>query len=950
MAEMMALMLAEAVVSQVVQRITDLLIQEAASLSSVRNDVQILRTELTRIKCFLEDVDHKQEQGKRMQNWVAEVRDVACEIEDTIETYIYKLNYSSCITASYHRRKLRAEIGSIKDKLNSIRKSTQTYQISFSSGGGSSGSLRHLRRSSPKDHDEEDDIISLKAVTTLKNRLILEENDQHRIISVVGMGGLGKTTLAKKVYNDRDVKQHFDCAAWVPISQQCQLRYVLSEILIHVGFVISDELTSNTSERRRKEGLWEERAKERAILDALKEDDLEYLIENELGEKRYLVVLDDIWRNEDWDSIDHVLPKGTSGSKVVFTTRNRELALNADPYSLPIEPPLLTPEESWELLRHKAFPKDATGQWACTPEDRIVGKEMVKRCEGLPGAIVVLGGLLRTKTYDEWLKVQNDVNLYLNKHRFGSQHGVEEMLALSYHDLPYYLKPCFLYLCCFPKDHLGISRRKLLRLWIAEGFITVPIRSCQTPKEIAEGYFRELIDRCMIQVSKRDFSELSIKTCHMHDLMLDFCMAKARKENFSQIIQQQEQDKQTMTTSSFLMDHHFFTTHTRRIALHSGCNLGTDQMHPHLRSLLCFDVSSTSLVEYLRSMNLRLLRVLEVWFIKGNERTEVCKVPAEIGDFIHLRYLGMRDAKRIKMPRSIGSLRSLDTINLRDNDEVVLPREILRLTRLRHLLLPFDTRIPYGISWKSCGIHSYPTHIETLRYVKFGPLLLRKKTTNQVTLKYLQNLGIQFNSSVEVKHVLKTPNFELRKLQSLFMSLNSSDPFPCLQSLSECSVLISLTLDGKISDSLDFLPESLTKLVLKNSMSEKEPMENLEKLPKLKFLRLDNAYSGSTLVCNKEGFPRMETLQLFSLEDVEDWEVHENAMPNLKSLHIERMPKLQMIPEGLKDIASIKELKISEMERSFADRLSAKDGIEGPDFYKVSRVRSLSFSWMLPSN
>ena len=945
MTEFVALILSEAVVSQAVERITHLLVHETTSLSSVRDDVQSLRTELMRIKCFLEDADHKKEQDKRMQNWVAEVRDVAFEIEDAIETYIYKLNSSNVITRACHLRRLRTEICNMEDKLSSIGESRQTYQIEFGSGGegGSNTNLRNLRRWSPNDC-EEDDVVNMMDISIALMTQLMEEKDRLCVVSIVGMGGLGKTTLAKKVYNDRDVKQHFDCYAWVSISQQYESRYVLSEILIQVGFFQSGHDTRNDLDKKHKIELLEERGKEREILAKYTEKELISSIKDELHGKRYLVVLDDIWRNEDWDSIKSAFPKGKKGSKVVFTTRIKEVASYADPMSLPIEPPFLTSEESWELLRRKAFPKDVYGERGCTSKLELLGKEIVEKCGGLPGAIVVLGGLLRTKTLSEWEKVQRDVNSHL-KHKF----GVEEMLALSYHDLPFYLKPCFLYLCSFPRDDLEISRRKLIRLWIAEGFIITPTTSRETMKEIAEEYLRELIDRCMIQVGKRDYSEAGIKTCRLHDLMRDFCVSKAREENFSEVIQQNE--KHTTTASS--LDPHFMcTTRPRRIVVHRGCNLDTNQIHPHLRSLLCFDVSSHSLVEYVKSKNLRLLRVLEVRFSRG--KLEYCKVPKEIGNLIHLRYLGMRDADKVKLPRSIGNLRSLRILNLRDNNEVTLPSTILRLTRLRYLLLPFDTCIPHRSSWSFQSASSDLKHIQILKYVKFGPLLVRKRNT-KAELRSLQDLGIQFKSKEEVEVVLEYPNFEFSNLQSLHLSMLSSNTFPNLQPLSQCQILSRLFLDGMIlshsrNHSLEFLPTSLTKLVLKDSsIGPEDPMEFLEKLQNLKFLRLHNSYSGSEMVCSSQGFPRLETLQLFSLKEVTEWRVLENALPNLKRLHIKDMPELKAIPEGLRYIAYLKELKISDMTRSFEDRLRVKYGVEGADFYKVRHVSSISFSWTLSS-
>ncbi|PON98643.1 NB-ARC domain containing protein [Trema orientale] len=562
--------LAEAVVSQVVQRISNLLHYEATSLSSVREEVESLRTELTRIKYFLKDADSKQEQDERVRNWVAEVRDVACEIEDAIETYIFKVH--STYIKAFHLRKLRSQINSIKDKIRSIRESRQTYQIEFSSisGEGSNSSLNKLRRSYPDDEDK--DVISLKdTMMDLKAQLIKEE-DRLCVVSIVGMGGLGKTTLAKKVYNDVDVKKLFDSQAWVFISQQYALREVLCEILMQIGFQSQLERKNLDAKKYTKE-LLEERKNRRENLKDLEERELLEWVKAELDDKRYLIVLDDIWSIDAWYGIKKAFPKGKMGSKVLFTTRKMEVAKSADPYGFSIEPPLLTLEESWELLQRKAFLREQVGENSCRPEYEKVGKELVEKCRCLPLAIVVLGGLLRTKnSLEAWEKVQKDVHSHLvNKIKSDEQYSVEDILHLSFQDLPYYLKPCFLYLGCFPEDS-EIRKHKLIRLWIAEGFVQMSEEEEARGlliEDVAEQYLEELINRCIVQVGLRDHTGKGVKTFRLHDLMRDFCMSKSKDEAFFKTIEHNDETiNRKMAVSSSC--HYSSTTNSRRIAVHDN--------------------------------------------------------------------------------------------------------------------------------------------------------------------------------------------------------------------------------------------------------------------------------------------------------------------------------------------------------------------------------------------
>ncbi|PON41081.1 LRR domain containing protein [Parasponia andersonii] len=245
-------------------------------------------------------------------------------------------------------------------------------------------------------------------------------------------------------------------------------------------------------------------------------------------------------------------------------------------------------------------------------------------------------------------------------------------------------------------------------------------------EEIAEQYLRELIDRCMIQVGKWDHTGVGVKTCRVARLMRDFCVSKAREDKFFQVIQQNEKN---ITTASSSSTHQ---TSSRRIAIHPGRNLDRIQMHRNLRSLMWFDSSPFSFLKITR----------------------------------------MRHAGNVTLSSSIGNLRNMGTINLRDNSKVVLPMEILKLTHLKHLLLPFATCFSDGSFSFETYFLSNPTQIQTLKYLRFGPFLLENKIT-QSELSNLRNLGIQFVTREEVGSFLAFPNFKLSMLQSLRMSLLS---------------------------------------------------------------------------------------------------------------------------------------------------------------------------------
>ncbi|KAF8389433.1 hypothetical protein HHK36_026128 [Tetracentron sinense] len=390
----------------IAERFGYMLYHESVYLNQVQEQIQQLQNELNQMQCFLKDADAKREEDESARKWIADIRDTAYEAEDVVDTFILKVasrrkwrviqRYACFIREWREIHKIGSEIQVIQTRICNFSKSRETYGIRNIGEIGEGTSFanerrRQLRHSYPHADEVHVNIGLQRDADALVKQL--KDDEGFRVVSIVGMGGLGKTTLAKKVYNHSHVKCYFECCAWVFISQQCRARDVLQAILIKISSFAREEreminaederipqqfrgrgvvqalLTKVSSFRRDEREMIkakEEREiiiakEEREMIKAMTEEELVEKLYAILEKKRYLVVLDDIWSKEAWDMLKPAFPIGRKGSKLLLTTRNKEVVLHADPRSIIHEPRLLTKEESLELLCKKAFPVGKMG-------------------------------------------------------------------------------------------------------------------------------------------------------------------------------------------------------------------------------------------------------------------------------------------------------------------------------------------------------------------------------------------------------------------------------------------------------------------------------------------------------------------------------------------------------------------------------------------------------------
>ncbi|XP_059599002.1 disease resistance protein RPH8A [Vitis vinifera] len=498
--------MAESIVTVFLEKLTDLLSKEAFLLSRVEEQVKLLSSELEWMRLFLKDADAKRRYDPRIKLWVSQIRDVTYDAEDVIDRFMFEMNHQQqgslkCLQFLKLRfvHKLESRIREINIKIEKIMANKSRYGVeTLPAASSSNEAVPHKEKRAPI---VEVNVVGIQEDAKSVKQNLLNGEMRRAVVSIVGMGGLGKTTLAKKVYNDNDVRQCFDCHAWIYVSQEYTIRELLLGVAVCVR-ILSEE--------------------ERSKMD---ESELGDRLRDYLTTKKYLIVLDDMWRNEAWDRLGLYFPDSVNGSRVLITSRNKEIGFYADPQAIPHELSFLTEEESWELFLKKIFLAGSANA-VCPRELEELGKKIVANCGGLPLAIVVLGGLLsrKEKTPLSWQKVLDSLTWHLNQ----GPDSCLGVLALSYNDMPYYLKSCFLYCGLFPEDS-EIWTDKLIRLWVAEGFIQR--RGVEIAEDVAEDHLQELVHRSMIQVAARSFDG-RVMSCRMHDLLRDLAISEAKDTKF----------------------------------------------------------------------------------------------------------------------------------------------------------------------------------------------------------------------------------------------------------------------------------------------------------------------------------------------------------------------------------------------------------------------------------
>lgn len=685
--------------------------------------------------------------------------------------------------------------------------------------------------------------------------ILTGESEQFQAISIVGMGGLGKTTLAKKILHDPKIEDEFNIRSFVYVSQTYQRKEVFLRILRAITKVSSDTYT-------------------------MPDDLLAEMIRQQLRNRKYFFVMDDVCTRDAWDHIKIAFPyTDDSSSRVLITTRNRSVALHANPRIQPYDLHFLTTDESRRLLRRKVFGDEDR----CPFEVEEYESVIIQKCGGLPQAIVGTAGILinhSTASY-WWRKVSETVN------DSGSEDQNSDVLALSYNNLPYHLKPCFLYLGVFPEDY-EIPAWKLMQLWVSEGFVEWD--TDLTMEEVAENYLEDLVDRDLVTVVQRK-SDGRIKTCRIRNSVRGFCKKESIEENmFQEITRFFNNSSNDLTVENY-----------RRICVNYSFSdyIQLEPSGSRVRSLLNFVKEGGGGGVVLdggriseMSESFKLLRVLEIGSVN------FATFPTELCDLVLLKHLSVSGDFPI-LPQEVSNLWNIQTLIVQTSSQIIqIEADIWKLLQLRHFIirnssgniLPLPPPPPPPADTSSS--HLSRGSLQTISSIT--PESCRKELLD--LNPRIKKLGVRGNLELLIENYKECNLFEcLYKLDFLEnLKLYNEDPSSRM----------------RVIPHEHAFPKGLSKITLRNTKLNWMFMSTLGKLENLQVLKLkENAFNGGYWETEEKGFRRLRFF-VIGETDLVYWKASAHSFPALKTLVLKNCSRLDAIPSGLAEIPNFQKIEL----------------------------------------
>ncbi|TVU38939.1 hypothetical protein EJB05_12336, partial [Eragrostis curvula] len=642
------------VVGNLLPKLLKLLGDEYKLQKGMKKKVKFITRELESIQAFLQKVGAVpwDELDKQLQVWSNEAREVSYDMEDLLDTFFVRFNVreppnpsmlkrsmnkmANLFSKGKARRDVSCAIEEIKNQLQEVADRRDRYKIDDIVVNPAATTLTVDPRLKAM-YKEVASLVGIEEPSKdLISKLSVQGDDidlRKKIVAIVGIGGLGKTTLAKAVYDKLRAK--FDCGAFVPVGRNPSLTKVLKDILYELDKNKYSDINSKNRDQKQ-------------LIDNLRE----FLLD-----KRYFVVIDDIWENEPWEErIELALLENNRGSRIIITTRKFEVATKVGDEVYKMQK--LSDDNSGKLFYTRILGGD--GRCLGNQSDEVV-KKIIRKCDGVPLAIITMASLLAGKPRERWSDVFTSIGF---GHTDDKQvENTMKILSYSYYDMPAHLRTCLLYLSAFPEDY-EIKKESLIWKWIAEGFIQG--KQGMWLFELGEQYFNDLVNRSMVHAIEDD-SASTVESCRVHDMVLDLIRFISSKENFVNILDNGEGTLSPPPSS------------TRRLALHKNTMKHTAHGNmvgmPQVRSFIAI---SCSFGNWIPLSSFKLLRVLDMQHCK-NVRS--CHL-VHLESLLHLRYLGLENTGVDDLPDEIGALNFLQILNLENTRIKQLNPSVSRLTQL----------------------------------------------------------------------------------------------------------------------------------------------------------------------------------------------------------------------------------------------------------------------------
>ncbi|XP_070682817.1 putative disease resistance protein RGA3 [Malus domestica] len=908
--------MAEALISVLLEQLASITYQyvgEKVSLVlNAEKDVAEFADNLKAIRAVLEDAEMRQVKETRVRNWLEELTEVSYKMDNVVDewkTEILKqevekqeehggstslvtekkkkavcFSIPSCFSFGQVRRVIRhhdmaREMKRLNEDLDKIVKRRQTYNFQ---------SMERIIIEQPErvetDSSVDESVIfgREQQKEVLVSKLLNESSQEERgllVIPIVGMGGMGKTTLAQLAFNDENVKAWFDIKIWVCVSDPFDVNKIAKAIISGAEGVIPN---SNTLE------------------------DLFRCMSEVIKGKKFLLVLDDVWTKDSkrWEKLNlRLMQSGARGSRILVTTRKQEVVdmMGAPAHTIYLE--RLSEQYCLSIFNYMAFLN--------RENDSVlgdIGEKISKKCKGLPLAAKTLGSLMRDKkTRKEWQEVLNSKIWELED----VAEQVFKPLLLSYFDLVPMVKQCLLYCAIFPKDH-EIDKDHLIELWMSQDYLYS--KGKIEKKIIGQRCFDNLVMRSFFQDFKKD-RDGNIWMCKMHDIVHDFLQFLTQNECFTMEV------KGGNDTIESLGDK---IRHLTLLLAPKGPfpHVSFSSCKTDLRTLATFG-SKFTIVDSTLMPQLKHLRTLNL----SSNCIEV--LPEEIGELVHLRFIDLSENRGLKkLPKAVCNLYNLQTLRLDGCGELEsLPQSMGKLINLRHIYVEGCGQLKYlpkGIgrltnlrgldrcpvgggkdddeAFKLGDLRNLDQLQGTLKMVIYGDVKVaageHEKASPLGNKQQLSQLSIEFEEcgTAEILNFLRPhPNLEYLRINGY----NGSTAPNWIMSLNNLRVLdLVWWNECEVLPPLGILP-SLETLILSS-------MKGVKKVG-VEFLGIEKETSSASSCITL--FPKLKTLTFLLMLEWEEWkgveewkeeDSHITIMPCLSSLQIGYCPQLKTLPDFLR--------------------------------------------------